>query len=300
MAKTELKSFYFPHDYHARYDPKLMRLRMEIGPVGDGIYWDLVEMLYEEGGILALKDIPFIAKTLNTTAELVEKVVKTSELFIVTEKDFYSGSLINRLKHINKKRGILSKNGRLGGIAKAKQKPSNCLDDQLANGKPKKERKENKEEKENKESKGKDTKENQNQDQQPSANAPFQIDQKPKPEPKPDPLKPTKEQAEINRNLEIERVRTETEQSWPGFKAFMKAQNKLLRVPPDQYVMLCCKEWLEQPLEAKYLNNPELFFKDSFDEYWKSKGKLKKDTEVNGVIGKSAGPPEAEREELPE
>lgn len=101
MAKD---TYYFPHDYHARHDPKLEDLRMEIGPVGDGIYWDLVEMLYEQGGYLPLKNIPLFAKVLNTTEELLEKVIKTSELFVVNGDNFYSESLIARLKHINTKR----------------------------------------------------------------------------------------------------------------------------------------------------------------------------------------------------
>ncbi len=97
-------SFYFPHDYHARHDPKNERLRMEIGPVGDGIYWDIVDMLYEEGGYLPFSDIPAIAKALNTTEELVNKVVKETKLFRKKGKKFYSMSLLERLKRINTKR----------------------------------------------------------------------------------------------------------------------------------------------------------------------------------------------------
>jgi hypothetical protein len=97
-------AYYFPHDYNARHDPKLEQLRLEIGPVGDGIYWDLVEMMYEQHGCLKIKDIPLFAKILNTTAELVEKVVKNSELFTLNGHFFYSESLTRRLKHINTKR----------------------------------------------------------------------------------------------------------------------------------------------------------------------------------------------------
>lgn len=96
-------SYYFPHDYHARHDPKLEKLRMEIGPAGDGIYWDLVEMLYEEGGYLPVKNIPLIAKAFNSTTELVDKVVKSAELFIVKGDIFYSESALRRLKHIKNK-----------------------------------------------------------------------------------------------------------------------------------------------------------------------------------------------------
>ncbi|MFA5392055.1 MAG: Lin1244/Lin1753 domain-containing protein, partial [Candidatus Omnitrophota bacterium] len=59
------ETYYFPHDYHARHDPKLERLRIEMGPVSDGIFWNLVEMLYEQGGYLQLKDVPIYSKMLN-------------------------------------------------------------------------------------------------------------------------------------------------------------------------------------------------------------------------------------------
>jgi len=100
MAKKD--TYYFPHDYHARHDPELESLRMVIGPIGDGIYWDLVEMLYEQGGYLSLQSIPTIAKSLNTTEELINKVIKT-KLFSINELNFYSESLLYRLKKIKAK-----------------------------------------------------------------------------------------------------------------------------------------------------------------------------------------------------
>jgi hypothetical protein len=124
MAKN---SYYFPHDYHARHDPKLERLRMEIGAVGDGVYWDIVEMLYEEGGYLPLKNIPLIAKILNTPEELVNKVVKSAELFVINGDKFTSESLLKRLKHIQAKIRKARTSGRLGGLAKAKRTSSERL-----------------------------------------------------------------------------------------------------------------------------------------------------------------------------
>jgi hypothetical protein len=120
-------SYYFPHDYHSRHDPKLEKLRMEIGPVGDGIYWDLVEMLYEEGGYLPLSDCQLIAKSLNTTEELVIKVVKNAKLFLIKDEKFYSKSLLDRLNHIRTKIRKARVSGRLGGLAKAKQSLSERL-----------------------------------------------------------------------------------------------------------------------------------------------------------------------------
>lgn len=114
-------SYYFPHDYHARHDPKNERMRMDIGPVGEGIYWDLVEMLYEQSGYLSLQDIPLFAKSLNTTEELIKKVINDYELFSKNGDKFYSESLLIRLKHINTKRRKARTSAKLSHSADAKR-----------------------------------------------------------------------------------------------------------------------------------------------------------------------------------
>lgn len=115
------KTYYFPHDYHARHDPKLEKLRMEFGPVTDGIYWNLIEMLYEENGYLSLKDIPLFAKSFNTDEKIIKKMIEESELFFCTKTKFYSKSLLERLIQINVKLSKLKISGKLGGLANARK-----------------------------------------------------------------------------------------------------------------------------------------------------------------------------------
>ena len=43
-------SYYFQHDYNARNDPKLQDVLIELGVEGIGIYWCIIEQLYEQGG----------------------------------------------------------------------------------------------------------------------------------------------------------------------------------------------------------------------------------------------------------
>lgn len=92
-------SFYFPHDYHSRHDPRLEHLRMEVGPASDGIFWDIVEMMYEEGGYLNIKDIPIYARMLNANEHMFNEVV--NKMFISDGDRFYSNSVLRRLAHIN-------------------------------------------------------------------------------------------------------------------------------------------------------------------------------------------------------
>lgn len=94
---------------------------MNIGCEGVGIYWCLIEMLYEEGGSLPLKDIEIYAKILNTTAEKISQTLTDFNLFRKNKTHFYSIALTKRLKHINAKREEARTSGKLGGLANAKR-----------------------------------------------------------------------------------------------------------------------------------------------------------------------------------
>lgn len=98
-----MKASYFPHDFCARTDPKMQEVLMEHGVEGIGIYWCIVEMMYEQGGELPLRNIKSIAYNLHTDIEMVDRVVKDFDLFIVSEDKFYSKSLNSRLQKIEEK-----------------------------------------------------------------------------------------------------------------------------------------------------------------------------------------------------
>lgn len=121
MAKD---AFYFSHDYYSRHDPKLVKLRLEIGPAGDGIFWDLCEMMYEEGGYLSIGDIPLFAKILNTSEEIMQKVIFESKLFQKNGEKFYSTSVLSRIKKINAKRRSASSSAKKRWNANAM--PTQC------------------------------------------------------------------------------------------------------------------------------------------------------------------------------
>ena len=88
---------YFTHDYNARNDLKLASLIADAGMEACGIYWCLVEMLYEECGYIKLTECERIAKVLRTQANAVRLVID-SDLFVKNEDCFYSPSVLKRLK----------------------------------------------------------------------------------------------------------------------------------------------------------------------------------------------------------
>ena len=96
-------SEYFSHDYNARNDLNMKKLFMGEGLSGIGLYWCLVEMLYEKNGYIALDYIPIIAFDLRTTEETVHRVIDNYELFCKNDTHFFSNSVLKRLEMRNEK-----------------------------------------------------------------------------------------------------------------------------------------------------------------------------------------------------
>lgn len=104
------KTYYFQHDYNARNDPKLQALIIEMGVAGIGIYWCLVEMLYEQDGEMPMNSIKSIAYNLHVKQKTVERVIKDFGLFDYDDdksenvekspKMFRNKSVLKRLNRI--------------------------------------------------------------------------------------------------------------------------------------------------------------------------------------------------------
>ncbi len=91
------ETFFFPHDYNARNDRKLIKLVSTHGMAGLGVYWCVVEMLYEEAGYLPI-EYDRITFELRTEYDLVKSVINDFELFQFDEEKFWSETAISRLK----------------------------------------------------------------------------------------------------------------------------------------------------------------------------------------------------------
>lgn len=88
---------YLTHDLGARNDPKLMDLQMDMGGQGLGIFWCLVELLWENGGYIPAnyKSIAFALRWCKPTE--VEKVVTGYGLFQVEDGMITSHSARERI-----------------------------------------------------------------------------------------------------------------------------------------------------------------------------------------------------------
>lgn len=95
-------TFYFSHDYNARNDEKIKRLIRKHGMVGYGIFWSIVEDLYNNANALRT-DYDGIAYDLRSDSELVASVVNDFDLFIFDGDYFGSNSVQERLDQRNDK-----------------------------------------------------------------------------------------------------------------------------------------------------------------------------------------------------
>lgn len=77
---------HFQHDYNARNDPKLQDVLVTHGAAGIGVFWCIVEQLYEQDGFLPLKSCKTIASALHVEINVVEALCRTSDCSKTTVK----------------------------------------------------------------------------------------------------------------------------------------------------------------------------------------------------------------------
>lgn len=101
------EAYFFSHDYNARQDPKMQEVLMDLGVAGLGIYWCIIEQLYEQGGRLPLSSIKAIAFTLHANIEDVRSLVENYGLFECDDEYFWSPRVARNIegrKQLSEKR----------------------------------------------------------------------------------------------------------------------------------------------------------------------------------------------------
>jgi hypothetical protein len=97
------ETYYFSHDYGARNDPKLQKVLQKLGHEGKSVYWDIIEMIFEQGGKLLLSECDSYAFALRTDESCIIRLVNDFGLFENDGKYFWSESAKRRLDDRNSK-----------------------------------------------------------------------------------------------------------------------------------------------------------------------------------------------------
>jgi hypothetical protein len=90
-------TYYFSHDYNARTDEKIKKLIRKHGMSGYGVYWAIIEDLYNNANALQL-DCDGIAFDLHTDSEVVKSVIHDFDLFMF-EADIFGSLSVERRLH---------------------------------------------------------------------------------------------------------------------------------------------------------------------------------------------------------
>jgi hypothetical protein len=99
MAK---ESFYFTHDYNSRMDEKIKLLIRKHGMQGYGIYWAIIEDLYNNTNVLRTY-YDGIAYDLRVEQDVVKSIINDFDLFVINGETFGSLSVERRLNERKEK-----------------------------------------------------------------------------------------------------------------------------------------------------------------------------------------------------
>lgn len=93
---------YFSHDYNTRLDGKIKLLLIKHGYEGYGIFWGLVEDLFNNKNSI-VKDYLAISYDYRVSEDLIKSIVEDFDLFKIKGEIIFSESVKRRLKERDKK-----------------------------------------------------------------------------------------------------------------------------------------------------------------------------------------------------
>ena len=102
MSKESKETFYFSHDYNTRSDIKIKKLIVKHGYEGYGIFWALIEDLYQNANALPL-DFDCISYDLRSSSDMIKSIISDFGLFQIGDDTFGSASVQRRLDKRNEK-----------------------------------------------------------------------------------------------------------------------------------------------------------------------------------------------------
>ena len=98
-----MKKTYFLHESSSFNDYKIIKLRSKLGIEAYGIFWAVLELLFNEENKLCINDYDALAFSLQCDPTKLKQVIEDFDLFVVDDDCFYSKRLNNHIEDINTK-----------------------------------------------------------------------------------------------------------------------------------------------------------------------------------------------------
>ena len=98
-----MKKTYFTHQSNSFTDIKIIKMRSKLGIQSYGIFWALLELLFNEENKLCIDDYSVLAFTLQCDPDILKQVIEDFDLFVIEDNCFYSKRLNIHIEEINNK-----------------------------------------------------------------------------------------------------------------------------------------------------------------------------------------------------
>ena len=121
-----MKKTYLQHQSNSFTDIKIIKMRSKLGIESYGIFWALLELLFNEENKLCVDDYSVLAFSLQCDPDKLKSVIEDFDLFVIEDGCFYSKRLNKHIDEINNKSIIAKENAKKRwNNAKAMQPHSN-------------------------------------------------------------------------------------------------------------------------------------------------------------------------------
>lgn len=141
------ETFYFSHDYNSRTDEKIKKLLAHQGYAGYGLFWAIIEDLYNNENRLKL-DFHTIAFDLRSDKETIKSIISDFELFEIDGDFFKSLSVEKRVFERREKSKKASESANKRWKPNANALPTHCAPNAIKESKGKEIKENNKKEEE--------------------------------------------------------------------------------------------------------------------------------------------------------
>ena len=98
-----MKKTYLQHQSNSFTDIKIIKMRSKLGIESYGIFWALLELLFNEENKLCIDDYSVLAFSLQCDADKLKSVIEDFDLFVIEDGCFYSKRLNDHIDTINNK-----------------------------------------------------------------------------------------------------------------------------------------------------------------------------------------------------
>ena len=98
-----MKKTYFLHESTSFQDYKIIKMRSKLGIESYGIFWAVLELLFNEENKLCIDDYDALAFSLQCDSSKLKQVIEDFDLFVLEDGCFYSKRLNNHIEDINNK-----------------------------------------------------------------------------------------------------------------------------------------------------------------------------------------------------